>query len=220
MKNKNLLDGVKTIYIAEIIMLIATAVAFIMETSVSLIDNNVFELSDIEKVGLYLVFAIFLIAAQMLIYASYIMMLVGISRAVKGDSVFKYALIESVILLVFETMALILLLTETKMANQISRIVCIITELFMNLFVIFGITHLSKTPYNTEIERTGRRLTYQIIVFYFLIILIYLANIFLIKMKASALFEIVIIALNVVCSLMVCILYLKFLKQAKEALIN
>ena len=205
MKFQNAATGVKRIFTAEILKLIAAIVTVvgIVMTIVTVAAANANSQGGT------------IAAASVLALIGGIMALVGIINASKDEGAFKTALILIIISLIAAVVAGIFYQNAT--VQSICQIVQNLMSIFVTVFVIKGITNLAVKIGNDEVAKQGKSLLTIIVVFYALSLI---ANILVLVfggMFASVLggvLAVVALVLNIIAY----IVYLSLLSKGKNML--
>lgn len=217
MKDKKVFNGIKALYNAEILAVIALAVEALANLVGVLLNNGMIAVSDIMNALIRILTSVFLVIAILLLLSSYAAILVGTLKAAKGDSIFKYALIESAFLIVTNITSVGLFWLQTyKIPVLIMGNISVVAELFMILFVIFGVTHSSEIPCDENIKESGRRLTYFLIPLFSIKIIYSLISELLANSNVLQEQELNSLLDNIIIGLPVAIMYLRYLNQVKE----
>ena len=215
MKFQNAATGVKRIFTAEILKLIAALVTVIgiVMTIVTVAAANANSQGGTIAAGVGTVLLI--AAASILALIGGIMALVGIINASKDEGAFKTALILIIISLIAAVVAGIFYQNAT--VQSICQIVQNLMSIFVTVFVIKGITNLAVKIGNDEVAQQGKSLLTIIVVFYALSLI---ANILVLVfggMFASVLggvLAVVALVLNIIAY----IVYLSLLSKGKNML--
>lgn len=215
MKFQNAATGVKRIFTAEILKLIAAIVTVvgIVMTIVTVAAANANSQGGTIAAGVGTVLLI--AAASVLALIGGIMALVGIINASKDEGAFKTALILIIISLIAAVVAGIFYQNAT--VQSICQIVQNLMSIFVTVFVIRGITNLAVKIGNDEVAKQGKSLLTIIVVFYALSLI---ANILVLVfggMFASVLggvLAVVALVLNIIAY----IVYLSLLSKGKNML--
>ena len=215
MKFQNAATGVKRIFTAEILKLVAaivTIIALIM-TVITVAAANANSQGGTIAAGVGTV--VLIAAASILALIGGIMALVGIINASKDEGAFKTALILLIISLIAAVVGGIF--SGNSTLYSICQIVQNLMSIFVTVFVIKGITNLAVKIGNDEVAQQGKRLLTIIVVFYALSLI---ANILVLVfggMFASVLggvIAIVALVLNIIAY----IVYLSLLSKGKNML--
>ncbi len=215
MKFQNAATGVKRIFTAEILKLIAafvTVIAVIMMI-VTLAAANANSQGGTIAAGVGTV--VLIAAASILALIGGIMALVGIINASKDEGAFKTALILIVVSLIAAVVGGIF--SRNTTVYSICQIVQNLMSIFVTVFVIKGITNLAVKIGNDEVAQQGKSLLTIIVVFYALSLI---ANILVLVfggMFASVLggiLAVVALVLNIIAY----IVYLSLLNKGKNML--
>ena len=215
MKFQNAATGVKRIFTAEILKLIAALVTVIgiVMTIVTVAAANANSQGGTIAAGVGTVLLI--AAASILALIGGIMALVGIINASKDEGAFKTALILIIISLIAAVVGCIFYQNAT--VQSICQIVQNLMSIFVTVFVIRGITNLAVKIGNDEVAQQGKSLLTIIVVFYALSLI---ANILVLVfggMFASVLggvLAVVALVLNIIAY----IVYLSLLSKGKNML--
>ena len=215
MKFQNAATGVKRIFTAEILKLIAAIVTVvgIVMTIVTVAAANANSQGGTIAAGVGTVLLI--AAASILALIGGIMALVGIINASKDEGAFKTALILVIISLIAAVVGGIFYQNAT--VQSICQIVQNLMSIFVTVFVIKGITNLAVKIGNDEVAKQGKSLLTIIVVFYALSLI---ANILVLVfggMFASVLggvLAVVALVLNIIAY----IVYLSLLSKGKNML--
>ena len=215
MKFQNAATGVKRIFTAEILKLIAAIVTVvgIVMTIVTVAAANANSQGGTIAAGVGTVLLI--AAASILALIGGIMALVGIINASKDEGAFKTALILIIISLIAAVVGGIFYKNAT--VQSICQIVQNLMSIFVTVFVIKGITNLAVKIGNDEVAQQGKSLLTIIVVFYALSLI---ANILVLVfggMFASVLggvLAVVALVLNIIAY----IVYLSLLSKGKNML--
>lgn len=215
MKFQNAATGVKRIFTAEILKLIAAIVTVIgiVMTIVTVAAANANSQGGTIAAGVGTVLLI--AAASILALIGGIMALVGIINASKDEGAFKTALILIIISLIAAVVGGIFYQNTT--VQSICQIVQNLMSIFVTVFVIRGITNLAVKIGNDEVAKQGKSLLTIIVVFYALSLI---ANILVLVfggMFASVLggvLAVVALVLNIIAY----IVYLSLLSKGKNML--
>ena len=215
MQFPNAAKGVKRIFTAEILKLIAAIVTVIgiVMTIVTVAAANANSQGGTIAAGVGTVLLI--AAASILALIGGIMALVGIINASKDEGAFKTALILIIISLIAAVVGGIFYRNAT--VQSICQIVQNLMSIFVTVFVIRGITNLAVKIGNDEVAKQGKSLLTIIVVFYALSLI---ANILVLVfggMFASVLggvLAVVALVLNIIAY----IVYLSLLNKGKNML--
>ncbi len=218
MKFENAAKGIKKIFSAEILALIAmlattvAAVALVLATGAA--DLNDLGLAAVAGILL----AVFGIAAVVLFIISAILNIVGIVNASKDDEGFKTALIFTILGIVFAVLSAVFQNGNTTVYSICSTLQKI-SELCVTLYIIQGIINLAQKLHNNDMVRRGTNLFKVILAVYLIYLLVDILTIVL--QATSIIAGTIAIALTVggaVLSIIQYILYLILLAKAKKML--
>lgn len=202
----NAYEGVKKIWISEILNLVGAAAMLVAAISILLSASASY---DDAVFGLGIVMIIMLGSSIALIVA-FIFKIIGINRASLDEPAFKTAfflviagLVVSVVSTVFGKIATV---------KGITSIASDVIDLAVTVFIIRGIRNLAVKLSDHEIDQKGDTLLKLFIVIYALLLIAHIVA--LISVEVSAIVSLI----AAVLSLVQAILYLLFLNKAKTML--
>ena len=222
MKFPNAANGVKKIFTAEILSLIAGICMFVMIVLLVVAlaaANAVSGGSDGAAVGAVASGAgtlVFGIGSGVLAIIAFILNIVGISKASKDEESFRmalYAVIGGIILTVIGTA----FNNVNGYVSSIMQALQVVADLLVLLYVIQGIRYLSLKLNRPDIDRKGQNL-FKII--FVVLVLQFIARIVVIIFggMAASITAAIIALIAVILSVIEYILYLAFLAKAKKML--
>ena len=215
MKFPNAANGVKKLFTAQVLSLIA-AIATIIGLALLIITAASAE-ANVEggAIAAGLGTIVLMGAASVLILIAAIMSLVGLIQSAKDEGAFKTALI----LIISSLIAAVVggIFYQNATVQSICQIVQNLMSIFVTVFVIKGITNIAAKIGNDEVAQQGKSLLTIIVVFYALSLI---ANILVLVfggMFASVLggvLAVVALVLNIIAY----IVYLSLLSKGKNML--
>ena len=215
MRFPNAAKGVKKLFTAEILQLIAEVVAIVAIAMliITLAAEKVQSQGGviIAGTGTVILFG----ATAVLTLIAGIMSLVGVIQSAKDEGAFKVALIAIIISLAAAVVAGVF--SSNGVIQSICQVIQNVMSLAVTLFVINGITNLAEKLNNTEVWSRGRSLLKVIIcILAFSLIASFISLIFggAFVSTAAAILALISAILNVVCY----ILYLILLNKGKKML--
>ena len=223
MKFPHAANGVKKIFTAEILSLIAAAliiVAAVMAFSVvGSVEGYEATKSNAAAAGALVSSAgllIFGIGSLVLSLISFILNIVGVARASRDESAFKIALYALIAGLVFTGLSSAFENLSGPLSGAMSALATV-TELIVTLYVVQGIRLLASRLNNREVDNKGQKL--YMIIFVVLIIRL-IANILVAIFggRFTTILALCIFMVSTVLSLVQYIMYLIFLAKAKKML--
>ena len=215
MRFPNAAKGVKKLFTAEILQLIAEVVAIV--AIAMLIITLAAEKAQsqggviVAGTGTVILFG----ATAVLTLIAGIMSLVGVIQAAKDEGAFKVALVAIIISLAAAVVAGVF--SNNGVIQSICQVIQNVMSLAVTLFVINGITNLAEKLNNTEVWSRGRSLLKVIVcILAFSLIASFISLIFggAFVSTAAAILALISAILNVVCY----ILYLILLNKGKKML--
>ena len=211
-------NGVKKIFTAEILSLIA-AVALIVASIVSIIGAKAIGTAQTESAkaaafGVAGGLAVFGIASSVLMVIAYILTLVGIISAMKDEASFKTALIFAVIGLVAAGVASVF---STGVTGSIMQIVSNVANLMVTLYVVQGIVNLAAKLNDGDMVARGNKARWILTIAYCLPIIASLVASILAINKAGVAAA-VIGLITALLTLVAYFIYLAYLSAAKKML--
>ena len=215
MKFPNAAKGVKRIFTAEILKLIATVLMIIaiMAMIVTLAAAQIDSEGGTIAAGISTV--IFIIAATVIALIGGIMALVGIINASKDENSFKVALVAVIVSLCSAIVAGIFSNNATVMG--ICRIVQNLMSIITTVFVITGVSNLAVKVGNSEVAQQGKNLLKIIVAVYVLSLIANILALVFGGMFASITAG-VIAVVALLLELVAYILYLSLLNKGKKML--
>lgn len=207
--------GIKKIFTAEILKLIATvcsafAVAFgyLMTKTVDVEGNVATEGGLLASFG---GFAILGLAALVLMIIAFIFNLIGVTKASKDEPAFKIVLY---LILAGIAVSIISGFIPNETVKSIFQVISDVLGLAVTIFIIQGIRNLAVKVGNTAVDNKGMSIYKIIIAIYVLIIIARIVS--LIAATAAAVVAGVFAIVSAILYIVVYIIYLSFLKQAKD----
>ena len=209
MKFPNAFAGVKKLYIAEILAIIALILTLITTVAafftIGVIDRGLEEAVNPSLV----VTGVFAIVTAILVLIAFVLDLVGLSQAGKDEPTFKYALIVAIVGIVASAASSFLPDGAGK------ELLTLLYEIGINLVAVFsiaGIMALAKKSMNAEMEERGTFLLKLIIAS------IIIANVADIIYRFFANGAVVLGIVAIVIDLAASLLYLGYLNRARKML--
>ena len=217
MKFPNAFSGVKKIFVAEILSIIAAVLVLIFGivglSSVAAGASAAAAQSEAGITGALVGFgfaAFFGIASGIVLIIAYILQLVGVINGMKDEPAFKTSLIFIIVALACSIISSVA--SGNATVSSIFSVIQNIAQLCVTLFIIQGIRNLADKLGNTAVSDKGRKI-YMLIAIIFGISI--LANI--IALFAPAIASILSIVASVI-SIVQIIIFLTFLSNAKKML--
>ncbi len=214
MRFPNAAAGVKKIFTAEILTLIA-AIATLISTILLVVTLGA--AASGSKGGTIAAggfTAILFVAAGIVGIVAFIMSIVGISNASKDEPTFKTALICVIVGIVGSLVASIF--SGNAVVSSIGSLVTNVANLFVTIFVITGIIRLADQLNNAEVGNKGNNILKMIIA---ISVLAIIANLIVLIMGGRVSVVAGIIAIvAAVLEIVQYIMYLSFLSNAKAML--
>lgn len=153
MKFDNARKGIKRIYTAEVLSIIATIVAIVAAVLLVILGS----FTKDGKVNVTdVISTISLIVAGVIAFVAYIMNIVGISSASRDSADFKNALYMVIGALVASIASALLQKSSPSLASAI-QVSENIFELFTSYYIINGCTNLAKQVGNAAVEAEGQK---------------------------------------------------------------
>lgn len=150
----NAYDGVKKIYLAEILTLIAEVLLLISTVGILAAAQT-----DEATVGMVsLIFGTISIVA---LFVAFILNLMGITRAMKDEPSFKLALIFTIVSIV--TSGVSAVLAEGSLVSDILEIVSNASSIIITLLIIQGIANLALKLRDLNMAEQGKKLMLMIL---------------------------------------------------------
>ena len=215
MRFPNAANGVKKIFTAQILGLIASVAMIIglifLIVTAAAADANAQGGAVAAGIGTIILLA----GAAVLVMIGSIMTLVGVIQASRDEGAFKTALIAIIISLVAAVIAAIF--TSSGVVQSICQIIQNVMSLAATLFVINGVTNLAEKLNNTEVWSKGRNLLKVIVCIYALsLIASFISLIFggIFVSMTAAILSLIAAILNVISYF----LYLSLLNKGKKML--
>ena len=215
MRFPNAASGVKKIFTAQILGLIASVAMIIglifLIVTAAAADANAQGGAVAAGIGTIILLA----GAAVLVMIGSIMTLVGVIQASKDEGAFKTALIAIIISLVAAVIAAIF--SSSGVVQSICQIIQNVMSLAATLFVINGVTNLAEKLNNTEVWSKGRNLLKVIVCIYALsLIASFISLIFggIFVSMTAAILSLIAAILNVISYF----LYLSLLNKGKKML--
>ena len=215
MRFPNAASGVKKLFTAQILGLIASVATIIglifLIFTAAAADANAQGGAVAAGLGTIILMG----ASAVLILIGSIMTLVGIIQASKDEGAFKTALIAIIVSLVAAVIAGIF--SSNGLVQSICQIIQNVMSLAVTLFVINGVTNLAEKMNNTEVWSKGRNLLKVIVCIYALsLIASFISLIFggIFVSMTAAILSLIAAILNVISYF----LYLSLLNKGKKML--
>ena len=215
MRFPNATSGVKKIFTAQILGLIASVAMIIglifLIVTAAAADANAQGGAVAAGIGTIILLA----GAAVLVMIGSIMTLVGVIQASRDEGAFKTALIAIIISLVAAVIAAIF--SSSGVVQSICQIIQNVMSLAATLFVINGVTNLAEKLNNTEVWSKGRNLLKVIVCIYALsLIASFISLIFggIFVSMTAAILSLIAAILNVISYF----LYLSLLNKGKKML--
>ena len=218
MKFRYAAKGVKKIFIAEIIELIACF--FLIAASIlpfihALNGKSFNDLSDLNEANKIMVVVGALVGSGM-IFVAYIINLIGIINAGKDEGFFKTAL--AFVILAAASNIIAACFESGSDWNTICSGIAKAADLGVTICVIEGIVSLSKKLGNTELAARGKTIEKIIVVIYVLAIAGVISVTFIGTNEATAVIGLILLAGSFILSVVQYILYIGYLSKAKNML--
>ena len=147
MKYLNAFEGIKKIYKAEIMSIIAAVL--------SLVAGVLSAIGTASDNGAVVGAGIVVIIAAILLIVAEIMNISGVSRASKDESAFKKAL--TALIIGIGANFLVCYFSENQLLSGIGSFVCSITEFLASFFVCTGIINLAESLSDKAVSNNGRK---------------------------------------------------------------
>ena len=215
MKFPNAAQGVKKIFTAEILAIIAAGCTLIGGIMIVIAAASAGGGSKGGAVAGLAGTAIFMIAAAIISLISFIMNIIGINNASKDEPSFKTAFYCVLVGIVASIVAGIF--SGNSVVNAIFTLVGNISSLAVTVFVITGIIKLADQLNNGEVSAKGNNQLKLIVAIYALSIIASLIVMILGGYSASVVAA-VIYVIAMILNVIQIILYLSFLNKAKQML--
>ena len=208
MKFPNAFSGVKKIFTSEILSIIGAA-AMLIAAIASLITLGAANDASGAIAGLG-ISAILLVAGGIVALIAYILLIVGVSKAMKDEPAFKVSLIFIIVAAV--STIVVSFVGDTTAFGSILKIVTDVANLCVTLFIIQGIRNLADKMNNGEVSAKGQKIFMLITCIYVIILIAQIVALF------SAAIAGVIAIIAYVLSIIQYIVFLTYLAQAKKML--
>ncbi len=221
MKFPNAAKGVKRIFTAEVLNLIATiclAVAAVL--IVVAVASGKFvsgRTSDALFGGSMLGAILFALAWLVLTIIGFIMKLVGIINASKDEASFKSALVFLIVSIVASIVSSVLMMNNVNTAGNLLYTFAQLVEVFITIFVIAGGVKLADRLNRGDVGSKGTNVLKIIIVVNVLMLIANLVSSFMGGIAASVVSGVLLIV-ALVLEIVQYFLYLSFLNKAKKML--
>ena len=216
---KNALQGVKKLFTAEILNLIAIACALVAAVIGLLAVSATVAGSEGGAVASGVGTIVFLAASVVLPIIAFIMHLVGLRQAGKDEDYFQTAFIYAIFALVIRVISGVftLLNVGNGIADNIAITFSRICEIIVFVLVVYGITNLADRLHKSGILGTASKLITLYIITYGIAIIADLIVIFF-PGETSLTIGGIMGIISAICSLVAYIIYLVYLGKAKAML--
>jgi hypothetical protein len=212
MKFPNAHDGVKKIYTAEILMIIAVVCSIIMLISGIIGAAGASADSAAAAVGGFAGLAIFGVASAVLLIIAFIMNIVGINKAKLDEASFNTALIFVLVGIIASALGAIF--KEGSFLQELFTIVNSVASILITYYVIKGIQNLAQQLGDKSMVEKGDNVIKLICVVYAISLVATILGSFVFTSVAGAVVSII----GSVVSIVQYILYMTFLAQAVKML--
>lgn len=211
----NAANGVKKIFTAEILSLIATvcAIATLIFSLTTLASANDSAAAAALTSGAGAI--LFGVGAGVLAIIAFIIQLIGVNKASNDEPAFKVALYAILAGILFSALSSIL--SNVGIAKSIFDALGSVASLFVMIYVIQGIRNLADKLGDSAIDQKGASIFKVLIGMYVLIIIAQLI-VLIFRNGSGALVAAVLALIALVLQLIVYILYISFLSKAKAML--
>ena len=219
----NAANGVKKIYTAEILMLIATlvsiiaAIAMVIGGATAVAAQEVGSNAAMVAAGGSILGAgLFVFVAAVLSIIAFIMNIVGVKNAAKDEEQFKAAM--TVIIIGIICALVTGLFRSVPLLAEIAKNVTKICEILTTFYILSGIIHLAEQLGDTEMSSRGQAIRKLILIIWVISLVInIISSIFTVAPAMTAIGGVLaIVALAI--SLVSYIMYLRLLSQARKML--
>lgn len=161
MRYPNAAKGIKKIYLAEILGILALVLAIVMAIMVagSHVDTSISgeeAAQALQAANLGTPFVILGVAMMLLMLVSYFMNLIGVINASKDDEVFKMALWALLASIAFGVVAAILENSNAKVASWL-KVPSTLFELVVTIYVLDGIGNLARNLGKNDIADLSKQ---------------------------------------------------------------
>ena len=214
MKFPNAHNGVKKVYTAEILSLIASitfVVAAVFAVVIALNVKNSDAETAIEKIaGVYAGLAVFSIIGSILALVAFVLNLAGINSAKKDDGAFKTALIFALAGVV--TALISTFFSKNETVSSLTVIISNLLEMLVAYYVVQGIINLAGKLKKSDMIEQGIKVHLYLTIAYCVPIVVGFVSVILLK-KANLAANILSL-ISAVLTLFVYFIYLRYLKKA------
>lgn len=216
MRFPNAHEGVKKIFIAEVIGLIAAALLLISAIVSVFMVGTAKNLSDVG--GSVIVTLLTVLSSVILAIVAFIFRILGISSAMKDETVkFKYAFYCVFVSLGAAILQAIISFFNSKVA-EVFEVIAAVAGLLVTLYIILGIVELAKTLGNGAMEKKGKTLYYIIFGFYCVEIIFDILLVIFKKDIDTLIMASIFSLVKLLFSVVKYVLYLIYLKEAEKML--
>ena len=206
--------GVKKIFIAELLMLIA-AILSVIGIILAVVSIAAGETASNGALAAGISTIMCLTAAAVLSMIAWILSLAGIINAAKDETTFRYALFAVLVSLVAAVVSAIFSSNDT--VQSICQTIGNAMNILVTVFVIKGITVLADKLNNAEVSRKGRTLLTIIVVIYVLSFIASLIALIVGGMYVSVFAAVLSIA-ALILDIVAYVIYLSLLSKGKSML--
>ena len=209
MKFPNAFEGVKKIYLAEILGLVATVLSLVMVAMTSFAGENPAQ-------GIVVAVAAILIVVFVLFLVAEILNIIGVSRASKDEGAFKTALYALLIGVVASLVGIIFNKNETvsNLCTTVNRI----QEIVASYYIITGLINLADRLANAEVSARGKKVRGLLVCIWTVSALLSLVSIFFNNNQTAETVIGVIALIAGIASVVAYSLYIGLLGKAKNML--
>lgn len=224
MKFSHAENGVKKIFVAEILSLIAAFLiiiaAFMAFSTLGSMQGYEATQSNTAAVGAFasgIGMVIFSIGSLVLAIIAFILNIVGVAKASRDESTFKIALYALIAGIAFTCLGNVFENLKIGPLSGAMTALATVSELIVTLYVIQGIRMLATRLNNREVDNQGQKI-YMIILIVLVLRLIANILVAIFGGRFTTILALSFYMVSVVLSLVQYILYLVFLAKAKKML--
>lgn len=213
----NAYDGVKKIYLSEILSLIAVIIGFI--SGIAAVVGYKATEAGAESVGLSAAFVgggIVFVIAMIVIFVAFILSIIGVNKASIDEPCFKKAYAWIAVELIGSIA--VNMTKDGSVLNLGADIIYQVAGILVTLYVIEGIISLAKRMEKTDIAAKGTKVRNTILTVYIIALIFTIVSGFMSQSETMVAVAGIIGLIGLIITIVAYVMYLKLLSKAKNML--
>lgn len=210
----NAANGVKKIFIAEIL----TLVSVVLGIAARVVDMILTNATGVDE-GTNVVVTILGVGMGVIALFSFFLSIVGVNEASRDESAFKYASFAIIAAIILTLANGFFNINNNDLVRDIIQIVSDLASMIVTLFIIVGIRNLAMSLHDAKMEKKGGTLLNIVFIFSAIVILIRCSALFI---KSDTTVIVIILSLCMIVAAILAvikyILYLSYLAKANKML--